>query len=362
MWIYIAYIFITFIAYCVFTGGSRVHKLSSGQVFQKNRIVFTLFAGILLWLIFSLRDISVGSDTINYYERYTKIEKPEFSLISFAGQEWGYDMLQYLCWSIGMSWQVYLAVVSAIIIAPMSLFFHKYSTNVWASFFLYATIGLIGVNMSATRQSLAVAMIIVSIIAMFENKYITFFIFIILGSLFHYSALFALLLLFVPKYKYRSKVQLTLLLLVPLIARVTGELFLAPVESMLPIRYMDYLSEDLEMTPLLEAVWISIMLFVYFSLLINGKVNSVEFRLYFLTVLFVTCNELSHSIYMASRLSFYFETFVMVAIPAAIVKFPDKGARAFLSIGIYALCLAFLIVSSLGSDTMAIFNYKFFWE
>lgn len=362
MWIYLAYIFITLIAYYAFIGGSKPYIHNSGIVVQRKRIYFSWVAGILLWVIFAFRDVSVGSDTINYFERYSNIQKPEVSLLSIAGQEWGYDLLQYLCHSIGMSWQVYLSFISVIIILPMVIFFHKYSTNVWSSFFLYITIGLLDVNMSALRQSLAVAMVVWALMAMFERKHLRSLLFILIGTLFHYSAFFALLLFLVPLFKYNSKRQLTLLLLVPILARVVGYFFLGSLENLMPVRYLDSYSEEKTMNPLLEAVWISILLFIFFSLRINGKVKSDEFQLYFLVVLYVSSIELSYSVYLASRLAYYFEPAVMVAMPMAMMKFRNKETRAIISVVIHSLCFAFLIISSYGSDTLAIYNYHFFWQ
>ena len=73
MWIYLAYIFITLIAYYAFIGGSKPYRHNSGIVVQRKRIYFSWVAGILLWAIFAFRDVSVGSDTINYFERYSNI-------------------------------------------------------------------------------------------------------------------------------------------------------------------------------------------------------------------------------------------------------------------------------------------------
>lgn len=362
MWIYIVYILVTLIAYHAITGGSNAYRLSSGIVVQRNRKIFSWVAGILLWAILALRDVSVGSDTINYYSRYVAIQKPEFSLLSVAGQEWGYDMLQYLCWSVGMSWQVYLAVVSAIIILPVTIFFHKYSTDVWASYFLYITIGLFAINMSAIRQSLAVAMVVMAMVAMFEKKYVRFAIFLLIGSLFHFSALFTLLLLFVPFFKYKSKRQLVLLLIIPILARVISNFFFVSIDILMPERYLDSYLGDQVINPLLEAIWISTLLFILYSFLINGNIQSIDFQFYFIIVLYVASIELSYGVYLAGRLALYFEIAVMVAIPCAIAKFHNRTTRNILSRVIYFLCLAFMIVSSFGSDTLVIFNYKFCWQ
>ena len=244
----------------------------------------------------------------------------------------------------------------------MVLLFHRYSVNIWASFFLYVTIGLINVNMSAIRQSLAVAMVVMSIISIFDKQYIGLVVYVLIGSLFHYSAIFALLLAFIPLYRCKSKLHLTYLLLVPFIARIAGDIFLGSILSLMPTRYMDFYTDEQIMNPLLEAVWISLLLFLYFTHRVNGKVKFIDFRFYLLVVLFVASVELSYSVYLASRLSYYFELAVMVAIPNAILKYKDKTTRMIISVGVYSLCLAFLIVSSLGSDTLAIYDYKFFWQ
>ena len=362
MYIYYLYLVVSFILYYTATKDVAVTPLRTGKIIKRvpDSIIITM--GVLLVLIFALRDMSVGTDTSSYYEHYRYDDVPNWRNGILAGEEALFRYLEYVCNALGMSWQLFLAVTSIIIVAPMIVFFKRYSNDVWASLLIYITIGLFTMNLSGLRQSLAVSMVLLATMEIIEGRILKFMVWVIIGAGFHYSALFALSLIFVHFFEYKNAKQLTILLFLPLVARLAGDLLFSNLSSFMPDRYENFSDMDGTINPLLEIMQFSILFFCYLSLIINKNVSKLDFFLYFIVVFYVSAIELSHSVYMAGRLAFYFEMAAAVAIPNFIHKFKDNSTKQILSLSIYSLCLAAFVVASYGSNTLGYNEYKFFWE
>ena len=334
--------------------------LYSGKVslINSRKLHFTIISCTLLILIIGLKDISVGTDTERYLLHYLHDPVPDWKEGNVAGSELGFRYLEYWCSSIGLSWVSYSLLVAAIIVIPMGIFFYKYSENLWASYMMYMTIGLFAMNMTGIRQSIACSMVVLGMIMLLNKKYFWFVISIILGFLFHYSAIIAFIIAVIPFIKYKSPWQLTLLLFIPLLVRIGGDAIFSLLGTYLPERYDGYESQQLSMNPILELMWISILIFAYIALKKRADISQNIFSMYVMIVLFVSSIELSFHVYMAGRLSEYFETVIVACIPSFINRFPGNKKRV-IAFAIYGLCILFFLVASAGSDTLSIYKYHF---
>lgn len=357
MIVYLLFIIITFIAYRFLLSDTVLHSGNESLV-NKQKLKFTAISCFLLIIIIGLKDVSVGTDTERYLLHYLNDPIPDWKEGNVAGAELGFRYLEYWCNSIGFSWVSYSLLVSSIIVIPMGYFFYKYSDNLWASYMIYMTIGLFAMNMTGIRQSMACSMVVLGMIMLLNKKYFWFVISIILGYLFHYSAIIAFIIAAIPFIKYKSHWQLTLLLFIPLFARIGGDVLFYFIGSYMPERYDGYESQQFSMNPMLELMWISIMIFSYISLRRGGNVSQNIFSMYVMIVLFVSSIELSFHIYMAGRLSEYFETVIEACIPSFINRFPGSEKR-LLTWAIYSLCILFFLIVLHGSDTLSISNYHF---
>lgn len=357
MIVYLLYIIITFIAYQLLLNGTVLYS-DNESLINSRKLHFSIISCILLILIIGLKDISVGTDTERYLLHYLSDPVPNWKDGNVAGSELGFRYFEYWCNSIGFSWVSYSLLVSSIIVIPMGLFFYKYSENLWASYMMYMTIGLFAMNMTGIRQSLACSMVLLGMIMLLNKKYFWFVISIILGYLFHYSAIIAFIIAVIPFFKYKSHWQLTLLLFIPLFARIGGDAIFSLFGSYLPERYDGYESQQFSMNPILELMWISIMIFSYVALKKRADISQNIFSMYVMIVLFVSSIELSFHVYMAGRLSEYFETVIVACIPSFINRFPSNEKK-LLTVAIYGLCILFFLVASAGSDTLSIYKYHF---
>ncbi len=80
---------------------------------------YTLFAGLGLFFVMALRDSSVGTDTNSYLRLFNSI-----SHLNNGSGEYGFYYLEKFLGVLGLSDQMYLAVISAIITISFSVFFY----------------------------------------------------------------------------------------------------------------------------------------------------------------------------------------------------------------------------------------------
>ena len=354
--IYFLFILFTYIVYKFY------YRIPIGYAkdSQKSKLYlkFTILACVFIVVIIAFKDLSIGTDTERYYYHYLSDDKPNWREGNISGQELGFRYLQYICRELGLSWLSYSILTSIIIVAPLGWLFYKYSNNIWASFLLYVTIGLFAVNMTGLRQSLAIAMVTIATVSIFEKKYFRFILFVFAAFLFHYSAIVAIVLGLIPLLKYRNKFQLIILLLVPLIVKLIGGALFGFIDVYLPERYDGYESQSFSMNPLLFLMWYLLLIFEWYSLVKNKDVSNVDYWFYVMMVCFVSSIFLSEHVYMASRISYYFENAVVASLPRFIYKFPPSNKRSLMSFLIYGFSMLAFLLSLLGSDTLSISNYK----
>ena len=143
--------------------------LSLLYILRRNRVKFIdiVLAVLPVFLLTGLKAISVGSDTLAYYNRYVGAERmlmetnnitePGFNYISF-----------YFHNVLGVSFYTFDAAIAAFVCVILGLFLKKYSDNVYLSVFFYMTIGLFTMSMSGLRQMMAISLC--SVPLLFSNR------------------------------------------------------------------------------------------------------------------------------------------------------------------------------------------------
>lgn len=94
---------------------------------NRSRKYFLLFSFVSIFLIFALRSYTVGRDVPGYRRIYLDVLNHPFSDFDYVYFEKGYQLLSKICGFSGVSWQVFLSIVSALILIPIYVFIKKYS-------------------------------------------------------------------------------------------------------------------------------------------------------------------------------------------------------------------------------------------
>lgn len=350
-----------FIYWIFACGAIKANMERKGLPIKHNSKVYFYIAGLSLYLLMALRDVSVGTDLPSYILEYKSG--------IFRTYEPGFSYFNILLNKIGVGTQLYIAITAVIVISAITLLYYRYSKDIALSYYLYVTIGFFAMSMSGIRQSLATCLTIFAFILLMKNKRILFFIFVGGAYLFHNSALVFMLVYFLRKVQIKKKtgfivfgisIFLTLLLFKKWIIII--------ITYISPNKYLKYLdiTENVEINPLVIAVSIVIPLVCLFFWTIDKQHHSNEYNRAMSSFLVFSCaniiiNILALDIKLFRRLIFYFVTYNTVLIPNVIQSIKDKNIRKIAKLACIILPLIHFLISTPGSS-LGIDNYKFFWE
>lgn len=162
---------------------------------HRVKILFLSVIIITLALLAGLRDKTVGIDTMNYWKHFNNWKAGEGGGIVFE-YEPGLYLLAKLILLISGNVQLVFIVVSFVVnfLIVKRLWQLKESISFPFAVFTYSAIFYI-MTFSGLRQWLAISIVFYATAYLFKKEYISFFLFVIIGAIFHNSALLALLYL-----------------------------------------------------------------------------------------------------------------------------------------------------------------------
>lgn len=163
---------------------------------RSNWLLMTLF--LFIFLILALRASSVGRDLPGYERVYGWTGIYAWDDYDYVYFEKGYVFLMKICFALGLNFQWFLAVVSAVTLYPIYLFIRRYSTDKCLSCLIYVSYMFFEFDMTGIRQAIAMSIALLAFMCLMEEKrgYLVKFLALVwMASLFHKSALICLLIL-----------------------------------------------------------------------------------------------------------------------------------------------------------------------
>ncbi|MDR2277407.1 MAG: EpsG family protein [Acinetobacter pittii] len=191
---------------------------------NKNTIKFSFILSITFILYYSYisgwRDI--GVDTNNYLEIFKSINIFSFRLYPFSyinDIEVGFNNLIYIGKNLGLSFELFSFLLTITILLDYFISSYKVTNVINASIFILLimlTYTSYQLTFNQVRQGLAVMIAFSAFMAIIQRKSIKAFSLIIFASLFHSSAIFLVLFIFLTKIKIKNNTLLLLAILSPL--------------------------------------------------------------------------------------------------------------------------------------------------
>lgn len=343
------------VLYCIFNKGSEVNSKKK----------FTRYASFAMILISSLRHEGVGNDTHAYMARYERFDMswtevfasfiPKYISPGLIGKDPGIDVFEKLCHYIIPDGRWYLALVATITIVSVSFFILNNAKTLKATFFafvFYASMFYQYAPNSAFRQSLAIAILLFSQLALQRDRKVLFVVLVFVASTFHQSALVCLSFLIVPYIKnidivYKASV---IGFLIVLLAPEQVAIMLGGANEV----YSDYIGDDYYQRASKPYMIIVFVLCLYvISWMINKRdLIKQDNRFYYFGVAMTFV--LTPMIWVdpsAIRLIAYFGLFIPLLIGNEIKLIPNSG-----TIFMIVLITFYLRVATY-SD-----NYHFMWQ
>ena len=312
-----------------------------------------LFMGFLpIILISSMRSNTVGVDTYQFTNAFLKIRHMAPSQFYILRYEYGFT---FFCWIIGKFFSNYeglLIITSIFINMSVINFIYKNSKDIYLSTILYIICNFYFSYMNIMRQAIAIAIILLAYEKLKSNNKLLFIIYVLFASLFHSSAILALL--YLPFYgKKISKKSISLIIISAMLAFVFGKNIFEFI-SKFSERLADYsdsifASENYFGSLLDSAVYFISLIFgiviIRYSKnqLAIGEKSNLGFFTYMMG-LAVTMNMHVMRVSIFNRFAHYFTIFIIIWLPNTVFTLNNKKLHVLLKIIITVAFMMYWII------------------
>ena len=305
----------TFVAY--YTNGERKGKLVIAFEENKNIIDYNLVLPIffvILALLLSCRDKSIGRDLMNYEYFFEKISRIKFSDIPYFGLDALYVLLNWLVSRLTDNFQVLVAIVALITIIPIALLYCKNRSDSFMKIVLFMNMSNFVMLFSGLRQSIAVSIGIVAMKYVREKKPLKFILLVLIAMGMHHTG-FMILLLY-PLYHFTFKKKHLIAIIPSFIALL---IFNNQIFTLLTRVLSRLLGDEYEVTISSTGAYTMLIFFVLLSMIAyivpdetRMDREALGLRNFLLLATFLQCFAPVHTLSM--RMNYYFVIFVPIAI------------------------------------------------
>lgn len=178
----------------IILGGGLLYRHRSQKLYLKLLMFF-------LFLTIALRHKTCFLDTYGYTLDYELLANVSFSSIK---DNWVKDIFfWYVSKVISIlslnNYTIWFTFLAVCYVYPLYLLLSKYSNNIQISLLIFCCLGFALFSMTGLRQTLAMSCTMFALYFLLNSKYIYFLLLVLIGSLFHMTALVFIILL--PLYK-----------------------------------------------------------------------------------------------------------------------------------------------------------------
>lgn len=331
----------------------------------KIQKIFLVVSSIILALFTGLRDQYTGSDTLGYglnFIRTTHVSKFSAAMTSdMKNGEYGYRAWTWLISRFTSNPNIFFTFSAVIFAVCLAVYIYKNSQNPFFSMVLYYTVGMFGFQMTGMRQSLAMAILLISFEFIKKRKLIWFLITVYIASLFHNSALAFALAYFVSHLKVNFK-TFFIYGIGFLFCAVYGNRFASSIFS--NSGYYDHytIGHDVADTmggwAVIGMLFLTIILCYIFKnkLITQSKYNTIFFNLAVTSLIIYILRYVTR---IFERISFYYQFAFIILLPNVIEAIPDDKTRKIVYTCAIALACALFFYRYQMKGTS---YYGFLWK
>ncbi len=325
---------------------------------QNRKGYVDILATAAVFAVIGLRDLSVGADTETYKNLY------------IANYDWGENEVAYTWLSTRFNraeidFHIFLIVIAVFCGVCFFWFVRKYSEDYLFTTILFVGLGNFTMYMTGLRQTIAISLAILAIMALIKKKWYFFFPLVYLASMFHYSALILLPLYLLSFVKLSRRGVIWVALLVGGFLTVFGGPIFEFMSQFLPDQYADSIIDNAgrySVNLLVVAIDLAIFAFCCFGMP-SGKTfdnQRIWTILMFLQLIAVALQLTARTSMQIQRVAYYLDIAKLVLIPNALTGF-KKRDKIILQLAIIGLTIAKFFISVPGGYSK-IDQYTFFFS
>lgn len=169
---------------------------------KKRKIIILSFLATVL--IQGLRAPIVGIDLKQYIMAYKWSNNISWTT-PVLGFEIGFRIFIHLLATFNLSERLFIFVISFLCQIPIFYFVYKKSDTPIESLLIYYTFGLFTFTFSGIRQTMAIGIVLMSILTLEKDKNKTSLVLIVIASMIHKSAIICIIMLFMKKNRIKRR-------------------------------------------------------------------------------------------------------------------------------------------------------------
>lgn len=176
---------------------------------KQNKLTYLYSVFGCLIVVAALRAPTVGIDLemlyAPYYPQYANVSWDNIQSVTASGHwEWGFCAFCKALCILSKDEQLFIAASSIVSIIPYSIFIYKNSRDVVFSTFFYVAFHVYMISLNIVRQSIAIGIILLGYEFLKRKQYTKYIIIVVIASLFHTSAIIALILILFDRVSYKK--------------------------------------------------------------------------------------------------------------------------------------------------------------
>lgn len=336
---------------------------------NNNSKIFLTITFLLLFIVSGFRSKLIGVDTWQFYNAFSRIASVDFKQFDIFRYEYGFTFLCWILSKIINNPQILLISTAFFINFSVLHFIRKNSNNIFASVLIYIFLNFYFSYMNIMRQAIAISIILWGYEFLKDKKYLKYTICCIIASLFHESALLALLLIVIKKIKFNKKTILVTIALIVL-SLLYGNQFFNIISNYSP-RLLYYVDSKFSVSNYFGAVLDAMVYIVLYiiGIIIISKNNKQHFTNkdssinFLIGAIGLACifHTLTIKVIIFNRFSPYFTIFIVIWITNCLSMIKNNKSRLLLYIIIFFfLILYWLIIMIYRPDWYGVVPYEFF--
>ena len=331
---------------------------------QSNRKKCVIFMSLCLWLFYSLRSWSVGSDTVRYYANFvyaSDMSFPEIWSYYSSREPFFYSFCKTTSLIVNNP-QFFVAVVGAIVSFSFAYFAYHQKGNVLLMYILFITLRVFPFMMSGMRQAIAMSILFVSYVFMQHRKKKLYLVGSSLAFFFHTSSVFVPIVVYgLGRLKNKSYIPF-ICIITGLVVAFAGGVLSSAVELLFGgEKYTNYANETKESfriggTFLLYLIMYLIVLTHKKSLSRMVERFDLELGMLSFAMMF---SIMSLTIPTAFRMAYYFQ-FPMFSMATFVIAsiWGNRNRKTIIFMFVILMIAQYMTLGT-GAD---VGNYEFFWE
>lgn len=310
-------------------------KISAVKIYNKNIKVKSLSFGLsysYILLLGLLRNEELGVDVANYKFYFNNLYNSMSlkDIINSSNVDTGYAILNKITYLFTYNFRVLEVIIFVFSFTIFSIVILKRSQYPALSFLIYIGMGFLGINLCLLRQAIAYSLCFASFDYLKRNKYIQYFLLLLLAFLFHKTAIFFIITFYI---KCRSVIKSNLI-------RETTIIIISLLSSfyILPQVYK-YYAIDYSSINIIGEGYKLMILYILISLSLYYIMKKSKFKNdiydYKCSKLSVYCQIIALRFSLFTRVTNYFSLLFTLSIPNIIYSSKNKRVYYFVAISIF---------------------------